>query len=234
MTKILSSREFTLNDRPEAIVFDLDGTLFRTETLLLPAYEATFEQLRREHLFAGPTPPSERIVGALGMLLEQIWQRVMPEASVQAHLRANELLLLYQKQGLIDGLGVLYDGVADTLQAIYDSGIRLFIASNGVEEYVKQVPAYQGIAPLFEGLYSAGEFRTRSKVALVRLLLDRHEVENAWMVGDRSSDVEAGHANGLPVIGCDYAGFGDDQELADADVRIRTFTELMSLLDASR
>jgi phosphoglycolate phosphatase-like HAD superfamily hydrolase len=233
MTINFSSREFTLNDRPEAIVFDLDGTLFRTETLLLPAYEATFEQLRREHLFAGPTPPSERIISALGMLLEQIWQRVMPEASVQAHLRANELLLQYQKQGLIDGLGVLYDGVAHTLHAIYDSGIRLFIASNGVEEYVKQVPAYQGIAPLFEGLYSAGEFRTRSKVDLVRLLLDRHEVKKAWMVGDRSSDVEAGHANGLPVIGCDYAGFGDDRELADADVRIRTFTELMSLVDAS-
>ncbi|UUZ93287.1 hypothetical protein LJK87_00265 [Paenibacillus sp. P25] len=27
------------------------------------------------------------------------------------------------------------------------------------------------------------------------------------MVGDRSSDVEAGRANGLFVVGCDYAGF---------------------------
>ncbi len=52
--------------KPEAMIFDLDGTLFQTETLLLPAYYATFDQLRKEGLFQGETPPEKHILGALG------------------------------------------------------------------------------------------------------------------------------------------------------------------------
>ncbi|MNP85892.1 hypothetical protein D3C76_1858310 [compost metagenome] len=52
------------------------------------------------------------------------------------------------------------------------------------------------------------------------------------MVGDRSSDVEAGLKNGLTVIGCDYAGFGDGEELNGSHVRIRSFLELPGLYSA--
>ncbi|UUZ80601.1 hypothetical protein LJK88_38035 [Paenibacillus sp. P26] len=37
---------------PEAMIFDLDGTLFQTETPL-PAYHATFDRLRAEGLYEG-------------------------------------------------------------------------------------------------------------------------------------------------------------------------------------
>jgi phosphoglycolate phosphatase-like HAD superfamily hydrolase len=120
--------------------------------------------------------------------------------------------------------------VAETLEALKHRGYKLFIASNGLEDYVKQVPAYKGIAPLIDGFYSAGEYQTRSKVDLVRLLVQQHGLQSAWMVGDRSSDVEAGHKNGFPVVGCAYAGFGENSELADADMRITRFAELAQLL----
>ncbi|WP_248930491.1 HAD family hydrolase [Paenibacillus hamazuiensis] len=217
-------------ERPEALLFDLDGTLFKTETLLLPAYHATFDQLRAEGLFAGPTPPEERILGSLGMLLEHIWQNVMPGSSKEARLRADELLLEYQLEGLRRGQGELYDEVASALREMRERGFRLFVASNGLEAYVKQVPEHKGIAPLFEGLYSAGEYKTSSKVDLVRLLLDKHGIKSAWMVGDRSSDVEAGRKNGLTVVGCDYAGFRKEGELEGAHIVIRRFGELLGHL----
>ncbi|MFC0214088.1 HAD family hydrolase [Paenibacillus chartarius] len=216
--------------QPEAMLFDLDGTLFQTETLLLPAYHAAFGQLREEGLYNGPTPPEERILGSLGMLLEHIWQRVLPEAPPAVHRRLDELLLQRQLEGLEQGVGNLYGGVADTLRTLHARGIRLFIASNGLEEYVKQVPRATGIAEYFEGFYSAGEYRTRSKVDLVRLLLDRHHISSAWMVGDRSSDVEAGRRNGLTVVGCDYAGFRSDGELDGDDIRITQFAQLLDHL----
>ncbi|SCW54481.1 Phosphoglycolate phosphatase, HAD superfamily [Paenibacillus tianmuensis] len=219
---------------PEAMIFDLDGTLFQTETLLLPAYHATFEQLRAEGLFQGETPDEKHILSGLGMLLEHIWQLVMPDVDVTVHRRADELLLKLQVEGMARGEGKLYDGVADTLRELRRRGVRLFIASNGLEAYVKGVIRHQELEPLFEvgGLYSAGEFATRSKVDLVRQLLDKHGIANAWMVGDRSSDVEAGHANGLYVVGCDYAGFRKEGELDQADVRIADFRDLPTLLDA--
>ncbi|SFM20088.1 haloacid dehalogenase superfamily, subfamily IA, variant 1 with third motif having Dx(3-4)D or Dx(3-4)E [Paenibacillus sp. 1_12] len=217
--------------KPEAMIFDLDGTLFQTETLLLPAYHATFEQMRTEGIYSGATPPESAILGSLGMLLEHIWQRVMPDVEVQVHRRADELLLDYQMKGLENGEGSLYEDVADTLAALHAQGIRLFIASNGLEGYVKGVMEFKGLTPIFEGLYSAGEFQTKSKVDLVKQLLETYGVKSAWMVGDRSSDVEAGKENGLTVIGCDYAGFRNKGELAGADARIAKFSDILELIE---
>lgn len=220
----------TRRELPEAMLFDLDGTLFQTETLLLPAYHATFDELRAKGLYEGETPPEERILGALGMLLEHIWMRVMPEEPIATHQEADKLLIKYQVQGLQEGRGVLYEGVAETLQILHDKGVRLFVASNGLEAYVKEVIAAKGLASIFEGLYSAGEFQTRSKVDLVKILLETYGIESAWMVGDRSSDVEAGLENNLTVVACDYAGFRDAGELEGAHIRIRRFAELLDYI----
>lgn len=215
---------------PEAVIFDMDGTLFQTETLLETAHSRLFDTLAREGLYTKEAPPIERVVGSLGMVLEDIWKRVMPDGSPEAHARANELLLRYELEELAKGRGHLYPGVKETLSALRGRGIRLFVASNGLEPYVKGIAEAKGISSWFEGLYSAGEFATASKVELVRLLLDTYGIARAWMAGDRSSDVEAGKANGLAVVGCDYAGFGREGELEGSDAVIRSFPELMDLL----
>jgi phosphoglycolate phosphatase len=217
---------------PRAMIFDLDGTLFRTESILLPAYHAMFDRLREEGLYEGETPPEERILSGLGMLLKQIWERVMPEASDEVRQRADLVLLEEQSVRLKAGEGELYEGVRETLEKLHSRGIRLFIASNGLEGYVKGVPQAKGISPYFEALYSAGEYQTSTKVDLVRLLLERYNIQpnEAWMVGDRSSDVEAGLMNGLFVVGCDYAGFGKESELDGSHARIRAFPDILELL----
>lgn len=215
--------------KPDAMIFDMDGTLFQTETLLLPAYHATFDKLREEGTYQGETPPESLMLGCLGMLLEQIWKKVLPGASDALRQRADEVFIHYEMEYLRKGFGELYPEAETTLRRLKDQGIRLFVASNGLEDYVRGVAEIKGIAPLFEELYSAGEHRTLSKVDLVRLLMDRHGVSSAWMVGDRSSDVEAGLKNGLTVIGCEYAGFGDGTELKGSHARIRRFSELLSL-----
>jgi phosphoglycolate phosphatase len=212
---------------PEVMIFDLDGTLFQTETLLIPAYRQTFVQLKKEGLYDRESPPVQRFLNSLGMLLEDIWQYVMPDKPVAVHVRANELLLSYQLEGLRMGLGQLYPGVAETLAALHAAGVRLFVASNGLEAYVKGVVEAKGLSALFEGIYSAGEHRTDSKVDLVRILMKERLVGNAWMVGDRLSDVEAGKQNGLFVIGCEYAGFRKEAELVKADRRIIRFPLLL-------
>ncbi|MGO4693242.1 HAD family hydrolase, partial [Paenibacillus sp. 2TAB26] len=81
------------------------------------------------------------------------------------------------------------------------------------------------------GLYSAGEYETSTKVDLVARLLKDHNIQSAWMVGDRSSDVEAGKGNGLQTIGCAYATYGRASEIEGADVLINDFRELLPLLE---
>lgn len=126
-------------NQPEAIVFDMDGTLFQTESLLLPAYHKMFDILREEGLHSGPTPPEERILGSLGMLLADIWKNVMPEADEAVHRRADELLLQLEIEGLEAGGTVLYPKVVETLRALHARGVKLFVASNGLEDYIHSI-----------------------------------------------------------------------------------------------
>ncbi|KOR82193.1 HAD family hydrolase [Paenibacillus solani] len=217
--------------KPVAMIFDMDGTLFQTETLLLPAYHQLFDILREEGHYEGETPDEELMLGCLGMLLDDIWKKVIPNGTPAAHRRADELLLLLELEGLNNEAAVLYPEVKETLEELHRRGVRLFIASNGLEHYVKGIAKARGIMPLFEGIYSAGEHGTASKVDLVRLLLEQHNIQDAWMVGDRSSDVEAGKENGQTVIGCQYAGFGGKQELKGSDVIIQSFSQLLKHYD---
>lgn len=217
--------------KPEAMIFDMDGTLFQTETALLPAYHRMFDVLRAEGLYTGETPPERLILGSLGMLLEEIWQIVIPDADENVRSRANDLLLELQLEVLKGGEALLYPDVKETLEMLQQRGVRLFVASNGLEGYVKGVSDALGIAPLFEAQYSAGEYQTATKVLLVEMLLKNHGVNSAWMVGDRSSDVQAGLGNGLGVIGCAYADFGANHELENADVLITKFGQLIELYE---
>lgn len=216
-------------EQPDAMIFDLDGTLFQTETLIIPAFHAVFEQLREEGLFEGETPSVDLMLGGLGLILDEIWSNIIPDSSAEVRERANELLTTYQLEGLKQGSGMLYDGVETTLRTLHERGVRLFVASNGLQPYIEGVIHYKGLASLFTGLYSAGGYNTRSKVDLVRILLADHHVKSAWMIGDRSTDVEAGKQNDLLVIGCDYAGFGEQKELEGADEIISSFSQLTTL-----
>lgn len=215
----------------DAVIFDMDGTLFQSETLVIPAFHNMFDQLRKEGLYTGDIPPDERLLSCLGMVLDDIWERLLPGSSDELKKRADELFLQFELKGLEQGEGELYPEVKETLVQLRQQGYRLFVASNGLEVYIDQIVKHKGLSGLFDGLYSAGKYNTSSKVDLVKLLIDQHDVRAGVMVGDRSSDVEAGKANGLKVIGCGYAGFGKEEELNGADEMIPNFSALLQWIE---
>lgn len=118
--------------KPQAMIFDMDGTLFQTETLLVDVHERLFRQLAVEGLYTKGAPPVENLLGCLGMLLEDIWRTLMPDGSEAAHKRADELLLQYELEGLSAGTGTLYPHVEAVLEELKRQGLRLFVASNGL------------------------------------------------------------------------------------------------------
>jgi phosphoglycolate phosphatase len=210
---------------PYAVLFDMDGTLLQTEKLAIPAFQKTFADLRERGLWDGQTPGEDKLTNVLGMTISQLWETLLPDASEETRAIAdrfmleNEILLL--KQDVTD----LYPGVREQLHELHKKGVSLFVASNGLEEYIDAVCEHFSLKPLFTDLYSAGRFHTKAKSDLVAKLLKDYRIENGVMVGDRHSDVEAGKTNGLFTIGCDF-GFARPGELDQADIVIRQFDEL--------
>jgi phosphoglycolate phosphatase len=210
----------------QAVIFDVDGTLFQTENVAVPAFLSVFEQLTEQGLYQGPVPTEEKIISCIGMTIPELWETLLPDASMNVRDQANELLAHAEISLMEQGKGELYPGVREALQTLYEEGIKIYTASNGEKRYVETVIETTGIAPYFTKLFTAGEYKTKKKEELVKIALDHAGTTRAVMVGDRKSDIAAGKANKLFTIGCDF-GFAGQNELVDADVVIKRFSDLI-------
>lgn len=216
-----------------AAIFDMDGTLLKTEEVAVPAFRQTFEQLKQEGAIDLPIPSDDDFTSVFGMTLEDIWNKLLPGQTDEVKSRADKYMLAKELTILKEEDIHLYSGVKETLTELRRRGVSLFIASNGLDEYIKGVCDHFQMTDWFVDLYSAGRFQTESKDDLVKKLLDDFSIENAVMVGDRKSDIQAGKANRLPTIGCAY-GFADEGELQGADHVIRDFAEILPIIEKQR
>jgi phosphoglycolate phosphatase len=212
---------------PFAVIFDMDGTLFQTETVLVPALHKTFDRLRREGQWQGDTPVEEYL-RILGVPIPEVWRQLMPEASEAVRDRAAAWFLDDIIDEIGQGNGRLYPDVLTTLAVLADQGIPLFVASNGRQRYLAAIRTAFQLEHYFIDFYSLDRFSLMSKSALVKQLLNDYQIERAVMVGDRYSDIQAAKDNGLWAIGCRF-GFANDEELRGADVIIHQFSEIGSV-----
>ena len=213
------------NKIPIAVIFDMDGTLVKTEEVALPAFKETFKQLKEEGVIEGKIPTDDELKSVFGMTLEEIWNKLLPGQSEEVNKRTDELMLKKELELIKEGDFHLYPQVKETLQQLRQEGIALFVASNGLDPYIRGICERFEITDWFVDLYSAGRFQTETKDDLVAKLIADFQVEEAIMVGDRKSDVKAGLASNLFTIGCNY-GFSDEGELDGAHQIVYQFNEI--------
>jgi phosphoglycolate phosphatase len=211
-----------------AVIFDMDGTLFATEKVLIPALHKTFDNLRLQKKWSGETPvdPYLKIIGAP---LPEVWNKLMPHSSDEIKKETDHLFLEMIVEEISLGNGELYPGVINVLNKLQKEGIPMFIASNGLEKYIDTICDVYHLREYFDDLYSAGRFKCSSKIELVEKLMNDHQLTCGMMVGDRRSDIEAGNENHLVTIGCDF-GFASDDEFHDADYIINRFEDVLNIV----
>ncbi|MHB1630445.1 MAG: HAD family hydrolase [Bacilli bacterium] len=217
-----------MNREGELWIFDMDGTLFQTELVALPAFRVCFARMDA-HGIAVPDHISDaQITDTLGQTHDVLWTRLMgrPLSGAERSL-ADAWILEEEVALLLRGVGALFDGVPETLRLLRDNGAQLAVASNGQQRYIETIVSVFGLERLFAGLYSASGYNVTSKVQLVQRVLQDIPCQRAVMVGDRSSDVEAGVKNGMPVIGCAF-GFATGPELRGATRIVHRFSDILS------
>ncbi|MBE3595317.1 MAG: HAD hydrolase-like protein [Candidatus Carbobacillus altaicus] len=212
----------------KAALFDMDGTLFDAWPLALKAYEMTYDRLRKEGYEPPPLPPEDILKAQLGKTYDAMWGTLIPGRSLSFYELADRWMFEYEEALLKRGYGALFPDVIPVLETLVSRGFYLFVASNGRESYIQMIVERFGLKHYFKDLYSAGRFGTRSKVDLVRRLITTYPAPLQVMIGDRRSDVEAGVANDLYVVGCLY-GYGSPEELKEADTLITSLPELLDL-----
>lgn len=217
----------------KACIFDLDGTLFQTERIAVPAFEKTFQTLHKQGMIQTSNPTEADIRSVFGLTGKQFWAKLLPEADESIRNEADQWLLKYEKELINKGKGKFYPGVQQGLRELKDLGWSLFLVSNGIREYVNAVLASGDLQHLFTEVFTLGDQPELQKKDVVQELIRSYSIKKGYVIGDRNSDIEAGTENGLTAIGCRYKGFpsfGDDEELKEADHIIQHFQELIEMI----
>ncbi|UCF10401.1 MAG: HAD family hydrolase [Candidatus Bipolaricaulota bacterium] len=206
---------------PTLLVFDLDGTLYRTEISFLPAVRRLFTAR------ALPVPDPEEVLPFIGEPFSAFlrWAQGRGIARPLGEL-ADEISRT--ESPLIADRAATYPGVPETLATLRARGHRLAVCTNGDRDYADLVLRSCGILDLFDLIRGRGP-EDLSKARMVADVLAAIPHDAAYVVGDRKHDIESARENGCPSIGALY-GYGERGELDGADYAITSFSELLSIV----
>lgn len=101
----------------KAVIFDMDGTLFQTNTILELSLHDTFSFLREQKLWEDVTP-IETYRDIMGVPLDVVWKALMPNHSFEARNMANDIFHEHLISHIHAGNGALYHQAVELLQAL--------------------------------------------------------------------------------------------------------------------
>lgn len=215
-------------DMNKAIIFDMDGTLFQTNKILEISLMDTFQHLNLLQEWEGKTLLNQ-FQEIMGAPLPKVWKTLMPTASSELIESVNCYFLETLVSNIRNGKGALYPHVTEMLSELKKRGYALFIASNGLIDYLEAIVTYYRLDRWITETFSIEQIDSLNKADLVKAIVTKYNLQQGAVVGDRISDIHAARSNELIAIGCNF-DFAKPEELAQADIVIQDFMELQSHL----
>ncbi len=200
------------------IIFDLDGTLYKTEEVSVPALQEAFSKF-------GITLSEKTILDQFGEPTDKIIENLVPKEKMDKRNHIKKAITEKESE-MIPMKATLYDGVENLLNTLTQRGHKLAICSNGRYDYIEEVLKTTSIMKYFSSIKAHTE--DKSKADRIKELLLEFSVDDAIMVGDRYHDIEAAKNASVKSIGALY-GYGGE-EAKKADFVIEEPEEILSIL----
>lgn len=195
----------------KAVLFDLDGTV--TD----PGLGITNSVIYALNKFQIKVDDRTSLYKFIGPPLKESFQKFYgfsDEESFRAIVYYREY---YADKGIFEN--VLYDGMAELLEQIRDSGRKVILATSKPEEFAVRILKHFQIDQYFDYIAGSNMDETRVKKAeVITYALDSCEItdlSSVVMVGDREHDILGAKEVGLDAIGVLY-GYGSREELQSA------------------
>lgn len=216
---------------PDAILFDLDGTLIDSS----PGILSSFRQVLKTHGLEPAAPLDQRLIGP--PLLQTLARLTGLDDADRLTELAAAFKTLYDSEGY--RATQPYPGLAATLDTLIQADWRLFIATNKRFEPTRRIFDHLELNRYFAGIYTLDRQQppAADKTKLVGRLLTEQglDARRGWFVGDSGEDAAAAAAHGLPFIAAAY-GYGDAARQTNYPVaaRITALGQLPALLQRLR
>ena len=199
-----------------AVLFDLDGTLTDSRPGILRSTRYALQRLNEANGETRPIPEESALGFMIGPPLRESFAKLAGADRVEA------MLAFYRERYVSIGMfeNAVYEGVPEALQALHDSGNRLFVATSKNEDDAHTVLDHYKLAKFFAGIYGAQADGGRAvKSDLIGYLLARENIAanptEVAMIGDRKYDVLGAKAVGVSALGALW-GYGGAEELTEA------------------
>ncbi len=214
---------------PQAVFFDLDGTLADTAEDLAAPVNAMRAERGLEPLPLAQLRPYASM-GARGLILRGLGvEREAPE------FEALRLDFLQRYEQAMCVRTRLFEGMAQVLEALDTAGMRWGVVSNKVERYVR--PIMESLGVLERSAAAVGGDTTAFAKPHPQPLLHAARIASVdprrcVYIGDDLRDVEAGRAAGMATVAAAYGFCGDASppHTWGADALIERPIELISVL----
>jgi phosphoglycolate phosphatase len=206
--------------RPDAIVFDLDGTLWDTCGTCADAWNRVLATLGIPYR---PITPADVRAVAGQPHLEGI-RATFPDLDDARVGRIADATAHEDNAAVARDGGILYPGVLEHVPSLRRR-LPLFIVSNCQRGYVETFLQWSRLAPAFVDFECWGN-TGNTKAANLAAVIARNHLRAPFFVGDTEGDRTAADANNVPFVYASY-GFGHVTQWAH---RIDRFDQLPALL----
>jgi len=209
--------------RSTALIFDLDGTLTDSKPGILGCLRKVIDAHGLN--FEGPL---DKFVGPP---VGEWTKELLPGGSDQERAAlAQDYRACYGREGWSNN--AVYPGVREMLAELRAAGLALFVCTSKHEQFAVRIIEAFELAPYFVAVYGDRlEYENHDKAGLLARILTERAIDrsHAWMIGDRSFDIEAAHDNRLRCLAAGW-GYGSASEWAEADAVAPTPQDVYALV----
>lgn len=215
----------------QLIAFDVDGTLYVTESIIAPSYYSAVEKFNERFDFNLKKPTLAQLEHRIGASVNTILPGLFPDFHEPDKLMILGDMILEEFVARISRKeGKIYPGVKETLEILKSRGYTLALATNASFKYLKTIIRTFEIDKYFvppivvDGMY----IKQKSDILTEYMSDYKIPAENMVMIGDRASDMQAAKQAGCHFIGVRY-GFAPE-EIERSECTISDIRELIELL----
>ena len=206
-------------DNLEAIIFDLDGTLWST----IDCSYNTLKEVQERHPDITREISKEEVRKSMGLPFDVIVKNYYGYLDFELAVSYAKEAFNKNVENLLKFGGTLYSGLEDTIKKLSNE-YKLCIVSNCVEGYIESFLKTSNLGSYFTDYECNGKTKL-TKGENIKLIMERNNIKSAVYVGDTMGDKEAAKDANIPFIYAAY-GFGD---VDNYDYRIDSITDLENI-----
>lgn len=204
----------------DAVIFDLDGTLWETIDSTYVALNEVAKKYNQKEI------TKEMVCSNYGNNKVESAELLFPNLSQEEAFKLLDEADVINMKNLNDNGGYIYPGLEETLFILREKYDLYIISNTSTRRYIEAFLISSKLFKYFKDYVAASEIILSKGNAIIKLM-DDYYIDKAIYVGDTLKDYHAAEVANVPFIQCLY-GFGKE---LDCKYKVNKIEELDTVIN---